>query len=55
MRHSPSNISLDVLTYIIVVEAQFQENEKKKFLIKEDQAAPFEKSQTIPIALRCKT
>jgi hypothetical protein len=50
MRHNPSNISLDVLTYIIVVEAQFQENEKKKFLIKEDQAVPFEKSQTIPMA-----
>jgi hypothetical protein len=36
MRHNPSNIAVGVLIYIIVVEAQLRENEKKKFLIKED-------------------
>jgi hypothetical protein len=47
-------ISLSVLTYFIVVEAQLQENEKKKFVIKEDQTVPYEKPQTIPVAVRSK-
>ena len=35
MPHNPSIIAIGVLTYVVVVEAQLRENEKKKFLIKE--------------------
>jgi len=60
MPYNPSNIAVDVLTYVIVVEAQLRENEKKKFLIKEDQAVPYTKGrssspytkpQTMPVAV----
>jgi hypothetical protein len=34
------------------VEAQLRENEKKKFLIKEDQAVPYENPQKMPVAVR---
>jgi hypothetical protein len=51
MRHNPSNIAVGVLTYVIVVEAQLRENEKKKFLIKKDEAVPYKKPQKMPVAV----
>jgi len=54
MHHNPSNIAVGVITYVTVVEAQLRENKKKKFLVKEDQAVPYEKPRTIPVAMRSK-
>ena len=54
MHHNLSNTALGVTTCVTVVEAQLRENEKKKFLIKEDRAVPCENPQTIPVAVRPK-
>jgi len=51
MPYNPSNIAVDALTCVIVVEAQLRGNEKKKFLTKEDQAVPYTKPQTMPVAV----